>query len=43
LKEFSIGGGESGIRTHGTLTGSLDFKSSAFDRSAISPRVAYRF
>ena len=31
-------GGERGIRTHGTLAGTLDFESSAFDHSASSPR-----
>ena len=31
--------GERGIRTHGTLAGSLDFESSAFDHSASSPRA----
>ena len=30
--------GESGIRTHGTRTGTPDFESGAFDHSAISPR-----
>ena len=30
-------GGESGIRTHEHLAMLLDFQSSAFDRSAISP------
>ncbi len=30
-------GGEGGIRTHGTLTRSLVFKTSAFDHSATSP------
>ncbi len=30
-------GGESGIRTHGTLTSSPVFKTGAFNRSAISP------
>ena len=28
-----LSGGESGIRTHGTITGSLDFESSAFNRT----------
>ena len=32
-------GGERGIRTHGTRKGTLDFESSAFDRSASSPRA----
>ncbi len=32
-------GGEHGIRTHGTVTGTLDFESSAFDHSASSPRA----
>ena len=31
-------GGERGIRTHGTVTGTFDFESNAFDRSASSPR-----
>jgi hypothetical protein len=30
-------GGESGIRTHGTLTGTPDFESGTFGRSVISP------
>ena len=30
-------GGEGGIRTHGTIAGTTDFKSVAFDRSATSP------
>ena len=34
-------GGESGIRTHGTLTRTLVFKTSAFDHSAISPNIFY--
>ena len=29
--------GEGGIRTHGTVTRTLDFESSAFDHSATSP------
>ena len=32
------GGGESGIRTHGTLAGSRALQARAFSRSAISPR-----
>lgn len=39
---MSFSGGESGIRTHGALTGSPDFKSGAFDHSAISPLPAYQ-
>ena len=35
VKEY---GGERGIRTPGTLTGTTDFESAAFDHSAISPR-----
>src|SRR5690606_15009577 len=31
-------GGESGIRTHGTLAGTPDFESGTFDHSVISPR-----
>src|SRR4029453_2903324 len=31
--------GEGGIRTHETVAGLLEFQSSAFDRSAISPRA----
>jgi hypothetical protein len=33
-----VNGGERGIRTPGTLTGTTDFESAAFDHSAISPR-----
>ncbi len=32
-------GGQSGIRTHGTLARTLVFKTSALNRSAICPRV----
>ena len=40
LEEPRVGeyGGERGIRTPGTLTGTTDFESAAFDHSAISPR-----
>ena len=38
--EFS--GGEIGIRTLGGVTPTLDFESSAFDHSAISPQLGYR-
>ena len=31
-------GGESGIRTHGTVSGTPLFKSGTFNHSAISPR-----
>jgi hypothetical protein len=34
---FSCSSGESGIRTHGTLTGTPDFESGTFGRSVISP------
>ena len=34
-------GGERGIRTPGTLTGSVVFKTTAIDHSAISPRRLY--
>ncbi len=37
LPETLMQQGESGIRTHGTVTGSAVFKTAAFDRSAISP------
>ena len=30
---------ESGIRTHGTIPSSSDFKSDAIDHSAISPKI----
>jgi hypothetical protein len=33
----ALAGGESGIRTHGTLTGTPDFESGTFGRSVISP------
>jgi hypothetical protein len=33
----ALTGGESGIRTHGTLTGTPDFESGTFGRSVISP------
>jgi hypothetical protein len=33
-----VSGGERGIRTPGTLSGTAVFKTAAFDRSAISPR-----
>jgi hypothetical protein len=32
-----LNGGEIGIRTLGTASGSTDFESAAFDHSAISP------
>jgi hypothetical protein len=34
------GGGEGGIRTHGTVTRTPDFESGTFDHSATSPRAA---
>ena len=33
-----VSGGESGIRTHGTLSGTPDFESGTFGHSVISPR-----
>ena len=40
----TLAGGEGGIRTHGTVTRTLDFESSPFDHSGTSPRsgVVYR-
>ena len=35
-------GGEGGIRTHGTVTRTLDFESSPFDHSGTSPRQTLR-
>ena len=35
---FGFGGGERGIRTPGTRKRTIDFESTAFDHSAISPR-----
>ena len=35
---FPVYGGESGIRTHGTLASTPDFESGTFGRSVISPR-----
>lgn len=35
-------GGEEGIRTPGTLPGTVVFKTTAIDRSAISPREEIR-
>jgi hypothetical protein len=35
------GGGGSGIRTHGTLSGPATFKVAAFDRSATPPPAVY--
>ena len=34
---ISLGGGERGIRTPGTRKRTIDFESTAFDHSAISP------
>gem|GEM_PF-5657604 len=34
---FQKNGGEGGIRTHGTITGTAVFKTAAFNRSATSP------
>ena len=36
-KNTLINGGERGIRTLGTFTRTIDFESTAFNRSAISP------
>ena len=33
----TVGGGERGIRTPGTRERTIDFESTAFDHSAISP------
>jgi hypothetical protein len=41
LPILNILGGESGIRTHGTLSGTTVFKTVPFDRSGISPCVVY--
>ena len=41
---FSIiySGGERGIRTPGTASGTTDFESAPFDHSGISPRINKR-
>tara|TARA_Y100000590_G_scaffold46336_1_gene49150 strand:+ start:431 stop:568 length:138 start_codon:yes stop_codon:yes gene_type:complete len=36
-KKIRIGGGESGIRTHGTFDSTQAFQACALNRSAISP------
>ncbi len=38
LRQHDTPGGESGIRTHGTLAGTLVFKTSSLNRSDISPK-----
>lgn len=35
-------GGEGGVRTHGTVSRTADFKSAALDHSATSPRCDWR-
>jgi hypothetical protein len=37
-RDGRVHGGESGIRTHGTLAGTPDFESGTFGHSVISPR-----
>src|SRR5262245_6083760 len=37
VEDGSCSGGESGIRTHGTLAGTPDFESGTFGHSVISP------
>jgi hypothetical protein len=40
LQQSTLGGGESGIRTHGRLTPTAVFKTAALNHSAISPELS---
>ncbi len=37
MVNMQFGGGEGGIRTHGTIASTPDFESGTFDHSATSP------